>query len=153
MKLGIQLLNCLWLILPLLIWNLIFGPKLSDSRLTSDANSPAWQLFAENGARILVFVLPLLIPLQVREGMSKTGLLVYGIGSLIYFSSWLPLMLAPQSAWSQSPAGALAPFTTPLILFWGIALIGHSWWYGLISFIFILLHTLHGVQNLGERKE
>lgn len=151
MKLEIRFLNCLWLILPLIIWNLVFGPKLSDPRLTSDANSAAWQLFAENGARIFVFVLPLLIPLQLRDGMSKAGLAVYIIGTLIYFASWLPLMFAPQSVWSQSAVGALAPFTTPLIVFWGIALIGGSWGYGLVSILFIILHAWHGMQNLNLR--
>jgi hypothetical protein len=41
-------LNCFWLILPLLAWNLVYGPKLTDPRITSDANSPAWLLIAEN---------------------------------------------------------------------------------------------------------
>ena len=148
MKLEIRLLNCLWLIIPLLIWNLILGPKLSDPRLTSDAHSPAWQLFAENGVRILVFALPLLIPLQLRDQLSRTGLVVYILGTLIYFASWVPLMLSPLSLWSQSAIGALAPFVTPIIVFTGIALIGHSWGYGLISLLFIVLHTLHGTQNL-----
>ena len=148
MNLEIKWLNCMWLILPLIIWNLIFGPKLSDLRLTSDANSPVWQLFAENGVRIVVFALPLLIPLQVQDSISKNGLFVYVLGTLVYFASWLPLMFAPQSAWSQGALGALAPFVTPLAVFYGIALIGHSWSYGLVSTIFICLHGLHGLQNL-----
>jgi hypothetical protein len=148
MKLEIRLLNCLWLMLPLLIWNIVLGPKLNDPRLTSDANSLTWQLLAENGMRILVFALPLLIPLQLRDGMSKAGLLVYVLGTLVYFASWLPLLSAPQSAWSQSTVGILAPFITPLAVFWGIALIGHSWGYGLVSTVFIILHIWHGIQNV-----
>ena len=82
MRFEIRLLNCLWLIVPLLIWNIVLGPKLGNPRLTSDANSPAWQLIAENIVRILVFVLPILIPLQLRDGMSKAGLIVYILGTL-----------------------------------------------------------------------
>ena len=148
MKLEIRLLNSVWLILALIVWNIILGPKLSDPRLTSDANSDAWQLIAENGVRILVFALPLLIPLKVHDAVSKTGLVVYVLGTLVYFASWLPLLFAPQSTWSQGALGALAPFVTPLAVFYGIALIGHSWGYGLISTVFICLHVLHGLQNL-----
>ncbi|MBC8505100.1 MAG: hypothetical protein ISR58_18235 [Anaerolineales bacterium] len=148
MKFELRLLNCLWLLIPLLIWNIILGPKLNDPRLTADINSPAWQLIAENASRILVFALPLIIPMQLKDSMSKAGLIVYGIGTLIYFSTWLPLMLAPQSAWSLSAVGALAPFVTPLAVFMGIALIGHSWLYAVISLVFIFLHTFHGIQNL-----
>lgn len=148
MKLEIQLLNCMWLMLPLLVWNIFLGPKLVDPRLTSDANTAAWQLYAENGVRILVFALPLFIPLQLQDMMSKIGFIVYIIGMLVYSASWLPLMLAPQSTWSQSAAGALAPFITPLFVFGGIALIGHSLLYGVISTLFIILHTGHGIQNL-----
>ena len=148
MKLEIHLLNCMWLLFPLIAWNIVLGPKLVDPRLTSDAHSAAWQLYAENGGRILVFALPLLIPLQLQDTMSRTGLNVYIIGMLVYFASWLPLILAPQSTWSQSSTGVLAPFITPLLVFGGIAMIGPSLLYGVISVLFIILHTRHGIQNL-----
>jgi hypothetical protein len=80
--------------------------------------------------------------------MSKTGLAVYIIGTLIYFASWLPLIWMPDSAWSQSAAGLLAPRLTPLLSFLGITLIGHSAAYAVFAVIFIALHTWHGLQNL-----
>jgi hypothetical protein len=141
-------LNCFWLILPLLIWNLVYGPKLTDPRITSDAHSPAWLLVAENITRIGVFILPLLVPLQLKEPLSKSGLAVYIIGTLIYFASWLPLLFAPDSAWSNSNPGLLAPRLTPLLCFLGIATIGGSWPYGALAAAFITLHTWHGIQNL-----
>ena len=98
--------------------------------------------------RILVFALPLLIPLQVKDIWSKAGLAVYIAGTLVYFVSWLPLILAPGSAWSTSPAGLLAPRLTPILSFLGIALIGGSWPYGLVATVFIFFHTWHGLQNL-----
>ncbi len=141
-------LNCFWLIVPLLIWNLVYGPKLTDPRIASDANSPAWLLMAENITRIGVFILPLLMPLQFKESLSKAGSVIYIIGTLVYFVSWLPLLYAPSSAWSNSPLGLLAPALTPFLCFVGIALIGHSWTYGVLALIFIAIHTLHGIQNL-----
>jgi hypothetical protein len=148
MKLELRWLNCLWLMIPLLAWNIVLGPKITDERILSDAFSPQWLLILENVTRVVVFILPLLIPLQLEDRMTKMGLVVYLAGSLIYLASWLPLLLAPGSDWSMSPAGALAPRLTPLIPFLGIALIGRSWPYAWLSLVFISLHTWHGVQNL-----
>jgi len=140
--------NGLWLILPLMGWNLLFGPRITDERVTSDAHLPKWLLAVENGLRVVVFVLPLLIPVKFDEPSSKVGLAVYILGTLIYFASWIPLMLAPHSVWSNSPAGLLAPRITPFLPFLGLALIGSSWGYGLLAAVLILVHTWHGVQNL-----
>lgn len=150
-------LNCFWLILPILIWNLIYSPKITDTRITSDAHSPAWLLIAENVTRIAIFILPLLIPLPVGadrdppllvHSVGRIGLMVYVISTLIYFASWLPLLLTPGSTWSSSIAGLLAPRLTPFLCFLGIAMIGRSWLYGSLAAIFTLLHTWHGIQNL-----
>jgi hypothetical protein len=148
MKFDIRLLNCLWLMLPLMVWNIILGPRIMDERITSDLHSPKWLLIAENVVRIFVFVLPLLLPLQLKDITSKAGLWIYIIGTLIYFASWLPFLFAPQSAWSNSAIGLLAPRLTPFLTFLGVAFIGHSWPYGVIAALFIFLHTWHGVQNL-----
>jgi len=147
-KLTLTWLNCFWLILPLLVWNLILGPRITDPRVTSDANSPGWLLASENVTRILVFALPLFLPLQVKDAWGKAGLLIYILGTLLYFASWLPLLFASGSAWSNSGFGLLAPRLTPFLPFLGIAILSGSWLYGVISAVFITLHTLHGIQNL-----
>ncbi len=148
MKIELRWLNCFWLLLPLLIWNMALASKITLEQVTSDAHSPSWLLIAENITRIIVFAFPLLLPLQVKDRLSKTGLVIYLVGTLIYFASWLPLILVPDSTWSQSAIGLLAPRLTPFLSFLGIALIGHSSFYGLISGVFIFLHTWHGIQNL-----
>ena len=152
MKLELHWLNCIWLILPLLVWNLILGSRISDPRIISDAHAPQGLLIAENVPRSLVFALPLLILLprgvDGQSALSKAGLIVYIFGMLVYFSTWLPLLLAPTSVWSKSPAGPLAPRLTPFLSFLGIALLGDSWPYGAIAAVFIFFHTWHGIQNL-----
>jgi len=148
MKFELTWSNCFWLLVPILVWNLVYGPKLTDPRITSDANSPAWLLIAEHVTRLAIFILPLLFPLQLKDTWSKTGLGIYIVGTLIYFASWLPLLFAPASTWSNSPIGLLAPALTPFLSFLGIALIGHSWPYGVLAAVFIGIHTLHGIQNL-----
>jgi hypothetical protein len=148
MKLEFRLLNGFLLIIPLLAWNLILGSRVTQEAITSDAHSPKWLLIAENLARILIFAIPLLLSLQMKNVWNKAGLMVYILGTLVYFTSWLPLLLAPASAWSHSAAGLLAPRLTPFLSFLGIALVCNAWPYGVISAVFILLHTWHGIQNL-----
>lgn len=147
-KIRIDWLNCLWLSIPLLAWNIVLAPKITMKKVISDANSPAWLLTAENITRIIVFAFPLLLPLQFLDGLSKTGLAIYLVGTLIYFASWIPIIWMPDSSWSQSAIGLLAPRITPFLSFLGIALIGQSVIYALVSFVFIILHTWHGIQNL-----
>jgi len=148
MKLELRWLNCLWLMAPLLVWNIILAPEITLDQVISDANSPTWLLAAENIARILVFAFPLLLPLRVKDVIGKTGLSLYLIGTLFYFITWVPLIWMPDSLWSQSAVGLLAPRLTPLLPFLGIALIGYSAPYAVLSVLFIILHTLHGIQNL-----
>ncbi len=151
MKLELHWLNCLWLMVPMLAWNIILAPQITLMKVISDANSPSWLLAAENITRLIVFVLPLLLPLRVQDMVSKTGMAAYLIGMMLYFITWIPLIWMPDSVWSQSAVGLLAPRLTPLLPFLGIALIGHSAPYAMISALFIFFHTLHGIQNLGLR--
>lgn len=148
-KLKLRWLNCLWLMVPLLAWNIVLAPKITLDKVISDSNSPIWLLVAEHITRIIVFVFPLLLPLRLQDTISKTGLAIYIVGTLIYFASWIPLIWIPASIWSQSAAGLLAPRLTPLLLFLGIAMIGHSLPYAGFSILFIALHIWHGIQNLG----
>ena len=148
MKLELRLLNCFWLLVPLLAWNIFLGPKITIEQVISDAHSPQWLLTLENLTRIAVFMLPLFMPLKLDNTASKLGLTVYIAGTLFYLASWLPLLLSPDSAWSMSPVGLLAPRLTPLLPFLGIALIGNSGGYAGLSLIFIALHIWHGIQNL-----
>jgi hypothetical protein len=147
MKLELHWLNCLWLMVPLLAWNIILAPKITLPKVISDANSPAWLLAAENITRMIVFAFPLLLPLRVHNTVSIIGMAVYLIGMPLYCISWIPLIWMPDSIWSQSVVGLLAPRLTPLLPFLGIALIGHSAPYAVISALFIILHTSHGIQN------
>jgi len=148
MKIELRWINCLWLLVPLLVWNTVLAPKITLEQINSDAHSPAWLLMAENITRIVVFAFPLLLPLRIQDGSSKTGLGIYVLGTLIYFASWIPIIWMPDSPWSQSAVGLLAPRLTPFLSFLGMALIGHSIPYVVISALFISLHTWHGIQNL-----
>jgi hypothetical protein len=145
LDLKFRWLNCFWLLVPVLVWNLVFATRLPQEVFHSDVYVPQWLLIAENILRIVVFALPLLLPLQGSQRSSRFGIALYLVGTTIYFASWLPLMLAPAAAWSTSTLGLLAPYVTPLLVFLGITLIANSWIYGLAALAFIAVHTLHAL--------
>jgi hypothetical protein len=141
--LKLQWLNCLWLLIPILAWNAIFSSKLAHPAFEFDEAVPRWVLLLENLLRFAVFVLPLLMPLRWDTAQSKIGIVVYAMGLLIYFASWVPLMVAPESAWSNSLFGFLAPAYTPLIWLIGMGLIGGWWPYLILSLVFVGVHVGH----------
>jgi len=146
--------NCIWLLLPIMLWNVFFTDKLP--RLFSPEvfwkDIPPFLAGGENFFRLLIFVFPLLMPLRIATNTQKIGLALYLAGTLVYFLSWIALMYFPQSLWSMSAAGFLAPAYTPLIWLTGIGLIGsplffagpyRSWMYIATSVIFLAFHFSH----------
>jgi hypothetical protein len=147
--------NCFWLLLPILAFNPIFMRQLP----------PAYQMVIfwkdipkaigvfENLLRALVMILLVLMRLRVSTPGQKLGLGLYVTGLLVYFASWGALIAAPQSAWSISAIGFLAPAYTPILWLTGIGLIGDGlqfprvpfkpWMYWTVSGLFLLFHNLH----------
>jgi hypothetical protein len=150
------LLNCLLLLLPIMAWNLIFASKLpwAYSEEVFSKDIPSFITSGENIFRLIVFILPVLMPLRIETQSQKIGLWLYIAGTAIYFVSWLAQMYFPQSAWSLSAFGFLAPAYTPLIWLVGIGLIGsmlyfsssyRSWMYIVTSVIFLGFHLSHAL--------
>src|SRR5512141_3084141 len=148
------LLNCMLLLLPIMAWNVILANKLP--RLYSpdvfEKDIPAFIIHGENIFRLIIFILPLLMPMRIETSTQKIGLALYIAGTAIYFISWLAQMYFPQSAWSLSAFGSLAPAYTPLIWLIGIGLIGstlyfaspyRSWMYITLSILFVAFHLSH----------
>jgi len=150
------LLNCMLLLLPIMAWNLILTSKLPQaySREVFWGDIPSFIANGENVFRLLVFILPVLMPIRILTQNQKLGLWLYVAGTTIYFLSWLAQIYYPQSAWSLSAFGFLAPAYTPLIFLTGIGLVGstlffpvpyRSWMYIAISTIFIGFHLSHAM--------
>ena len=148
--------NCILLLLPIMIWNVVFTSKLPNlySQEIFEKNIPAVISIGESIFRLFVFVLPILMPLHIETPTQKFGLWLYIAGTVIYFLSWLAQIDFPQSAWSLSAFGFLAPAYTPLIWLTGISLIGstlyfsssyRSWMYIALSTIFISFHLSHAI--------
>lgn len=107
---------------------------------------------SENVLRIIIFGLPVIMIFSLKTKLSQIGFKLYLTGVLIYFSSWLLVIIYPDSGWSTSLPGFLAPAYTTLIWFVGIGLIGNKSFfkfphlskiYIAFSIIFVAVHTLH----------
>jgi hypothetical protein len=144
----IQMLNCFILIVPVLLWNAIFTSKL-PAGYVSDEGVPQVILILEHVFRIPAFLYPILLPLQMKDWHGKAGMVIYVVGVVVYFASWIMQLYFQETRWSTSALGILAPAYTPLIWMLGIGLIGHSWFYVLISVLFSFIHVLHNVQVFG----
>ena len=148
------LFNCFLLTLPILIWNIVLTKKLPKD-FQPDIfwkDIPAFLTYGENISRIAVFMLSLLIPLSVSTIIQKRGLFLYIIGTILYFASWIALIYFPNTKWSHSALGFMAPAYTPILWLIGIGLIGNSFYFNLpyrrslfilTSIVFLIFHNLH----------
>ncbi len=147
-------LNCFLLLIPIFLWNLILVDKLPKSYSPEIfwKDIPVIVRYGENILRVLVFGLPLIMVLSFKTKVQKIGFLTYSIGVLIYFSSWLILIISPNSNWSQSLIGFTAPAFTTIIFFIGIGFIGNKAFFKFpkttyvyigTSLLFVVFHTIH----------
>jgi hypothetical protein len=146
--------NCFLLTIPILLWNFIFTDKLPKAFQPAIFwnNIPPFITYGENISRIMMFVFMCLMPLKISTSTQKKGFTLYTAGILLYFASWLMLLYLPNSIWSKSVFGWLAPAYTPLFWLIGIGFIGNSlyfnlpyrkWWFSLVVIIFLIFHNWH----------
>ena len=86
-----------------------------------------------------------MLPLRWQAQQGRAGLALFLLGLLVYCAAWLPLLYLPETPWSRSSVGLLAPAYTPLLWLFGIALVGGSWPYALLSLLFVAVHVYHNV--------
>jgi len=148
------LVSCFILLIPIFLWNLIFASKLPEPYQMNNfwSNVPKVIGISENILRVIVFLLPLLLKLEINEPRQKIGLLIYMIGICLYFTSWLMQIYFPESSWSRSVFGFVAPAYTTIIWLVGIGLIGNSLFvkvpyhysiYIVFSVLFVVFHSIH----------
>lgn len=70
------LLSCGLLTVPILVWNVVFTPYLPPSLASAPFNRdiPTSLLLTENMLRVVVMVLPFLMPLDVASAAQRRGL-------------------------------------------------------------------------------
>ena len=148
--------NCFPLLLPVIFWNILLVDQLpvyyQSSFFWDDI--PNYISWPENILRIILFSMPMLMILEMKDKSQKMGLqlFIYGLG--IYFLSWIMQMKFPTSFWSLSILGFTAPAYTSIFFIIPIGLIGKNNFfrikylqktYFLIGLIFVLFHTWHAV--------
>jgi hypothetical protein len=147
-------LSCGLLLVPAILWNIALTEYLPPAFSLAEfwRDIPAPLAFAENSLRVAVFALPFFMPLDVSAPASKRALLIYVTGTLVYFASWLSLILSPASSWSTSALGFTAPAYTPFLWLLAIGLLGRQlfwgafyrrWMYLVLALAFLAAHISH----------
>ncbi len=143
-------------IFPILVWNISLTSKLPDAFHPESFNSdiPLTILIGENIFRTAIFLMPILFRLNMASSTNLKGVVAYLLGVVLYFSSWLALVYAPDSTWSNSLLGFAAPSYTPLIWLIGLSMMVNSyylkiayskWHFILPSIAFSIFHVSHTV--------
>ena len=140
---------------PILVWNVVctrFLPPALASNEFSRAIPPL-VTYGENTLRIVVMVLPFLMPLESRQAASAEASCCLRRGDGVLCSRVGPVMIAPQSGWSTSWLGFVAPAYTPIVWLTGLGLIaaGYSrarapyrrWMYVALACGFVAFHVTH----------
>ena len=147
-------LSCGLLTLPIFFWNVLLAPHLPPALEWEEfwRDIPPFIGYSENVLRLVVVLLPFLMPLELSTVVQRRGLLLFLAGTVVYFSAWLAVIFFPLSAWSSSGAGFLAPAYTPLIWLTGLGLMGRAlywpspykpWMYIAVGWCFVAFHVAH----------
>ena len=143
-------------ILPIFVWNIFLISKLPPAFDLNSFNSdiPSVIVIGENIFRSIIFIFPLFFRLNMSSSLEKKGVVTYSFGVVLYFLSWLMLIYAPNSGWSNSVLGFTAPAYTPIIWLVGLSLLVDSYYFKLAyskwhfivpSLVFSIFHVSHTV--------
>jgi hypothetical protein len=120
--------SCIWLLVPILVMNGALTPKLPKAYQLEFfwQDIPLGIAIGENVFRIATFALAAFLPLQSARRRHTIGWAVYACGLAVYLLAWTMPISFPDSSWSASAWGFLAPAYTPLIWLTDIGLAGDS---------------------------
>lgn len=150
------LFNGFILVIPVLVWNLVFYRTL-----------PLWHQIkignnlekVDSLLRIPIFGLPLVFRFSVFTDIHQIGWVIYGIGIILYFASWI-ITISGNVNKNQSVLTALGPAYTPILWLIGIGMAcWESGWrlyllllYFLSSIVFVIVHTMHTLEKYKRRR-
>lgn len=140
--------NCFLFLIPVFIWNYIFASKLTEVGYMTNSIGVINLEWMENILRILVFIIPLFMRFNTSSSEFIKNINLFVIGVAIYFISWLMIIYFPDSYWSTSMIGLLAPAYTPIVWLIAIGLLGQFKPYNYLSFLFVTVHILSSYLKL-----
>ena len=141
---------------PVMVWDgLLTGslPSAYGDPADFQAANPELAL-GETVSRWLVVLLPILMPIRLTTRRQRRGFALWVVGTAAYFASWVVVIAWPQSAWSLSAIGFLAPAYLALPWLVGIGMMSdrlyvpspYRWWqYVVLSAVFVVFHVAHFV--------
>jgi len=142
--------NCFLLFIPILVFNILFFKKL-PSHYLKNISHPI--IIMESITRIITIALSIIMAINTQNKTGKIGLMIYIIGTIIYFTSYFIEIYFPNTLFSRKIIFILAPYWTSVIWLIGIGLVGnrlfinvpyHFTVYLVLSIIFATIHTIHG---------
>jgi hypothetical protein len=144
--------NCILLLLPVMIWNIVLYNRLPDFYKPAKWDCiPKYLDISENIFRYIVFFTSALFPLSISAVKQRIGLGIYIIGLVIYFSSWLLQVYLKQKN-TQSYVFRGGPAYTTILWLIGIWLMCTNSYirvnsirsiYLFFIFTFVCLHSYH----------
>lgn len=150
--------NGIWLTFPPLLFSLSLMSRLPAALTPALFNKgiPGVLANGENIVRILVFAMPAFFSIGISTKTQKRGLALYLAGVALYYLSYVALIFFPDSAWSTSMIGFVAPAYTNLFWMIGLGLLGEKFYfqarlrYRPVFFIapaviFLIFHITHAV--------
>jgi len=142
--------NCFLFFVPILIFNILFFKKLPTHYL-KNISHPI--ITAETITRIITIVFSTIMAINIQNKIEKTGIIIYIIGIIIYFTSYFIEIYAPDTLFGKKIIFILAPYWTSIIWLIGIGLVGNNLFinipyhftvYLILSAVFATIHTIHG---------
>ena len=150
--------NGIWLTFPPLLFGLSLMSRLPAALTPALFNKGIPDVLAngENIVRILVFAMPAFFSIGISTKTQKQGLALYLAGVALYYLSYAALIFSPDSVWSTSMIGFVAPAYTNLFWMIGLGLLGEKFYfpahlrYRPVFFIapvviFLIFHITHAV--------
>ena len=146
--------SCGVLTVPIVVWNVACTRYLPPALASNEFSRgiPTVVMYGEKTLRVVVMVLPFLMPLEMVTVAQRRGVWLFVVGTLLYGLTWVPLMIAPQSQWSTSWLGFVAPAYTPIVWLTGLGVIGRRlyvpspfrrWMYIALACGFVAFHVTH----------
>jgi len=150
--------NGIWLTIPPLLFSFSLMNYLPEALTpaTFNENIPPILVMGENIARIFVFGMPLFFSVGLSTRTQKRGLALYLVGIVLYYLSYLLLIWAPDTAWSNSLVGFAAPAYINIFWMSGLGLLGEKFYFPARlryrprffiapAIIFLIFHITHTV--------
>jgi len=142
--------NCFLFYIPILLFNILFFKKL-PSHYLKNISHPI--VIMETITRIIIIAFSIIMAINIKNKIEKTGLIMYIIGIIIYFTSYFIEIYASDTLFGRKLIFILAPYWTSVIWLMGIGLVGnrlfinipyHFIAYLILSVVFAAIHTIHG---------